>query len=71
MVQPINLGSGIDPVAYLNCCGAFSRLGQMVQSDHCLAQRQAINRLVAVYQRRRLVCINIDFIFAAHLLPQW
>jgi len=71
MVQPINLVSGIDPIAYLDCCGALSRLRQMVKSDHGLADGKAINRLVAVYQRRRLVCINIDFIFAAHLLPQW
>jgi hypothetical protein len=69
MVQPINLGSGIDPIAYLDCCGALSRLRQMVKSDHGLADGKAINRLVAVYQRRSLPRININFIFVVHLLP--
>jgi hypothetical protein len=68
MVQPINLGSGIDPIAYLDCCGALSRLRQMVKSDHGLADGKAINRLVAVYQRRSLPRININFIFVVHLL---
>src|SRR6516165_9068620 len=68
VMQPINLGSGENPVAHLDRCGALSRLGQLVQSDHCIAQRCVINKYVVVYERRRLVCVGIDFIFAAHLL---
>ena len=39
VMQPINLGSGEDPILDLDRCGALSRLGQMVQRDHCIAQR--------------------------------
>jgi hypothetical protein len=69
VMQPINLGSGKDPILDYDCCGALSRLGQIVQLDDCIAQRWAINRYVAVYERRWLACVGIDFIFfAAHVL---
>jgi hypothetical protein len=42
-MQPINLGSGEDPILDLDRCGALSRLGQIVQRDHCIAERWAIN----------------------------
>ena len=70
VMQPINLGSGGDPILDLDRCDALSRLGQIVQRDHCIAQRWAINQYVAVYERRWLACVGIDFIFfAAHVLP--
>jgi len=70
VMQPINLGSGEDPILDLDRCDALSRLGQIVQRDHCIAQRWAINQYVAVYERRWLACVGIDFIFfAAHVLP--
>jgi hypothetical protein len=70
VMKPINLGSGEDPILDLDRCGALSRLGQIVQRDHCIAERWAINQYVAVYERRWLACVGIDFIFfAAHVLP--
>jgi hypothetical protein len=69
VMQPINLGSSEDPILELDRCGDLSRLGQTVQRDHCIAQRWAINQNVAVYERRWLACVGIDFIFAAHVLP--
>ena len=70
VMQPINLGSGEDPILDLDRCGALSRLGQIVQRDHCIAERWAINQYVAVYERRWLACVGIDFIFfASHVLP--
>jgi hypothetical protein len=45
VMQPINLGSGEDPILDLNRCGDLSRLGQIVQRDHCIAQRWAINQM--------------------------
>jgi len=69
VMQPIDLGSGEDPILDLDRCGALSRLGQIVQRDHCIAQRLVINQYVAVYERRWLACVGIDFIFiAAHVL---
>jgi len=69
-MQPINLSSGEDPIADLDHCGALSGFGQIVQRDHCIAQRWAIDRLVAVYEHRWLACVGINFIlFAAHVLP--
>ena len=68
VMQPINLGSGENPVAHLDRCGALSRLGQLVQSDHCIAQRCVINKYVVVYERRWLAYVGMDFIFVAHLL---
>ena len=68
-MQPINLSSGEDPIADLDRCGALPIGWQMVQGDHCLSKRRAINRIVAVYQRRWQACVGIDFIFiAAHVL---
>jgi hypothetical protein len=52
MMQPINLGSGEDPILDLDRCGDLSRLGQIVQRDHCITQRWAINQYVAVYERQ-------------------
>jgi hypothetical protein len=70
VIKPINLGSGEDPILDLDRCDALSRLGQIVQRDHCIAQRWAINEYVAVDERRWLARVGIDFIFfAAHLLP--
>ena len=70
VMQPINLGSGEDPILDLDRCGALSRLGQIVQRDHCIAQRLVINQYVAVYERRWLARVGIDFnFFAAHVLP--
>jgi hypothetical protein len=60
VMQPINLGSGEDPILDLGRCDALSRLGQIVQRDHCIAQRWAINQYVAVYERRWLACVGID-----------
>src|SRR6516162_1372278 len=60
VMQPINLGSGEDPILDLDRCDALSRLGQIVQRDHCIAQRWAINQYVAVYERRWLACVGID-----------
>ena len=72
VMQPINLGSGEDPILDLDRCGALSRLGQIVQRDHCIAQRRAINQYVAVYESRWLAYVGIDFIFfAAHVLPHF
>jgi len=51
-MQPINLSSGKDPILDLDHCGALPIRWQIVQRDHCLAQRWAIDRIVAVYQRR-------------------
>jgi len=68
VMQPINLGSGEDPILDLDRCDALSRLGQIVQRDHCIAQRWTINQYVAVYERRWLACVGIDFIFVSHLL---
>ena len=68
VMQPINLGSGEDPVLDLDRCDALSQFGQIVQRDHRLSKRWAIDRLAAVYQRRWLACVGIDFIFAAHVL---
>src|SRR6516162_11884813 len=69
-MQPINLSSGEDPIADLDRCGALAIGGQIVQRDYGLSERRTINRLVAVYQRRWLACVGIDFIFfAAHVLP--
>jgi len=69
-MQPINLSSGEDPIADLDRCGALAIGGQIVQRDHGLSKRRTINRLVAVYQRRWLACVGIDFtFFAAHVLP--
>ena len=69
MMQPINLSSGEDPIADLDPCGDLPIGWQMVQSDHGLSKRWAIDRIVAVYQRRWLACVGIDFIFiAAHVL---
>ena len=65
VMQPINLGSGEDPILDLDRCDALSRLGQTVQRDHSIAQRWAINQYVAVYERRWLACVGIDFIFFA------
>ena len=48
VMQPINLGSGGDPILDLDRWDALSRLGQIVQRDHCIAQRWAINQYVAV-----------------------
>ena len=44
VMQPIDLGSGEDPILDLDRCGALSRLGQIVQRDHCIAQRLVINQ---------------------------
>ena len=60
VMQPINLGNGEDPIPDLDRCGVLSRLGQIVQRDHCIAQRWAINQYVAVYERRWLACVGID-----------
>ena len=65
VMQPINLGSGEDPILDLDRCGVLSRLGQIVQRDHSIAQRWAINQYVAVYERRWLACVGIGFIFFA------
>ena len=46
------LGSGEDPILDLDRCGDLSRLGQIVQRDHCITQRWAINQYVAVYERQ-------------------
>ena len=68
-MQTINLGNGEDPILDLDRCDVLSRLGQAVQRDHSIAQRWAINQYVAVYERRWLACVGIDFIFfAAHVL---
>ena len=68
-MQTINLGNGEDPIPDLDRCDVLSRLGQIVQRDHSIAQRWAINQYVAVYERRWLACVGIDFIFfAAHVL---
>ena len=68
-MQPINLSSGEDAITDLDHCGALPIGWQIVQRDHRLSKRWAINRLVAIYQRRWLACVGIDFIFiAAHVL---
>jgi len=67
-MQPINLGSGEDPILDLDRCDTLSQFGQIVQRDHRLSKRWAIDRLAAVYQRRWLACVGIDFILTAHVL---
>jgi hypothetical protein len=69
VMQPINLSSGEDPILDLDRCAALSRLGQMIQGDHCIAQRLVINQYVVVYERRWLARIYINFSFVvAHVL---
>jgi hypothetical protein len=66
VVEPIDFATGEVAITAPNLRGTLSIVWQIVVCDDRFTQCGAVHGVLAVYQRRWPICIDIDFIFVAH-----